>query len=303
MRIHSSVRTIAVLGLTLGLVGTAEAQRDGLKIYISADMEGVTGAVTGDQLGPTGFEYQRFRQFMTNEVLAAIEGARAAGATEIVVSDSHGNGENLLIDQFPPDVKIVRSWPRPLMMMQGVDETFDGVIFIAYHSSTTNPEGVRAHTMSSGTLAAVRLNGIEMPEGGINAAIGGHFGVPVLMVSGDDAAVEEVSGLLGGIGEAVVKWNYGFHSAITLTPEAGVAVIREAAEAAVRRVGSAEPYVLEPPITVEITFKNYLPAEILSYLRGVERVDAHTVRYIAEDMIDASRFLAFIGRYQPGLSP
>lgn len=293
-------RVLALLGLALA---TPLAAQDGLKIYISADMEGVTGAVTGDQLGPTGFEYQRFRQFMTNEVLAAIEGARAAGATEIVVSDSHGNGENLLIDQFPPDVKIVRSWPRPLMMMQGVDETFDGVIFIAYHSSTTNPEGVRAHTMSSGTLAAVRLNGIEMPEGGINAAIGGHFGVPVLMVSGDDAAVEEVSGLLGGIGEAVVKWNYGFHSAITLTPEAGVAVIREAAEAAVRSVGSAEPYVLEPPITVEITFKNYLPAEILSYLRGVERVDAHTVRYIAEDMIDASRFLAFIGRYQPGLSP
>ncbi len=293
-------RVLALLGLALA---TPLAAQDGLKIYISADMEGVTGAVTGDQLGPTGFEYQRFRQFMTNEVLAAIEGARAAGATEIVVSDSHGNGENLLIDQFPPDVKIVRSWPRPLMMMQGVDETFDGVIFIAYHSSTTNPEGVRAHTMSSGTLAAVRLNGIEMPEGGINAAIGGHFGVPVIMVSGDDAAVEEVSGLLGGIGEAVVKWNYGFHSAITLTPEAGVAVIREAAEAAVRSVGSAEPYVLEPPITVEITFKNYLPAEILSYLRSVERVDAHTVRYIAEDMIDASRFLAFIGRYQPGLSP
>ena len=291
----------ALLGLMFLAAGLTA--QDGLKIYISADMEGVTGAVTGDQLGPAGFEYQRFRQFMTNEVLAAIEGARAAGATEIVVSDSHGNGENLLIDQFPPDVKIVRSWPRPLMMMQGIDDTFDGAIFIAYHSSTTNPQGIRAHTMSSATLAAVRLNGIEMPEGGINAAIGGHFGVPILMVSGGDAAVEEVSGLLGGIGEAVAKWNYGFHSAMTLTPEAGVAVIREAAAAAVRSAGSAEPYVLEPPITVEITFKNYLPAEMLSYLRDVERADAHTVRYIAEDMLDASRFLAFIGRYQPGLTP
>jgi len=293
---------LAVLAVTLSASVDLAAQQ-GPKIYISADMEGVTGAVTGDQLGPTGFEYQRFREFMTNEVLAAIEAARAAGASEILVSDSHGNGENILIDRLPDDVQIVRAWPRPLMMMQGIDATFDGAIFIGYHASTTNPRGVRAHTMSSANLAAVRLNGVEMPEGGINAAIAGHFGVPILMVSGDDAAVGEVSGLLGGIGEAVVKWNYGFHSARTLTPAAGERVIREAVGDAVRTLGTRQPFVLETPIRVEVTFKNYLPAEMLAYLRGVERADAHTVRYIADDMIDASRFLAFIGRYQPGLTP
>ena len=266
-------------------------------------MEGVTGAVTSDQLGPAGFEYGRFRQFMTDEVLAAIAAARAAGATEILVSDSHGNGENLLIEQLPADVRVVRSWPRPLMMMQGIDETFDGAVFIGYHSSTTNPEGVRAHTMSSATLTAVRLNGIEMSEGGINAAIAGHFGVPVLFVSGDDAAVEEVSGLLGGIGEGVVKWSYGFHSAMTLTPQAGVDVIRAGVEEAVRTSGDARPYVLEPPIEVEVSFKHYQPAELLSYLSIVDRADAHTVRFVAADMLEASRFLAFIGRYRPDLSP
>ncbi len=297
-----SLAVLAIAWATLAAPPSARAQ-DRLKIYISADMEGVTGVVTGDQLGPSGFEYGRFRQFMTREVLAAIEAARAAGAGEIVVSDSHGNGENLLIEDFPPDVRIVRSWPRPLMMMQGIDSTFDGAIFIGYHASTTNPRGVRAHTMSSANLAAVRLNGIEMPEGGINAAIAGHFGVPIVLVSGDDAAVEEVSGLLGGIGEAVVKWNSGFHSATTLTPEAGEAVIREAVGDAMRSIAGAEPYVLETPITVEITFKNYLPAEVLSYLRDVERADAHTIRYVAEDMLDASRFLEFIGTYEPGLSP
>jgi len=304
VKCYSPGLTALALASIAILVPTTEVcAQNGPRIYISADMEGVTGAVTGDQLGPDGFEYARFRQFMTNEVLAAIEAARAAGASEILVSDSHGNGENLLIEQLPPDVKVVRSWPRPLMMMQGIDETFDGAIFIGYHASTTNPEGVRAHTMSSANLTAVRLNGIEMSEGGINAAIAGHFGVPILMVSGDDAAVEEVSGLLGGIGEAVVKWNYGFHSAMTLTPEAGEAVIREAVGEAVRSIDTFEPYVLEPPITVEITFKNYMPAEMLSYLRGVERADAHTVRYVAEDMLDASRFLAFIGRYEPDLTP
>src|SRR6476659_2988289 len=112
----------------------AEAQRP-LKVYISVDMEGIAGVVTGDQLGPTGFEYGRAREFMTAEALAAIAGARDAGATEIVVSDSHGNGESLLIDQFPDDVRIVRSWPRPLMMMEGIDSTFSAAIFVGYHAS------------------------------------------------------------------------------------------------------------------------------------------------------------------------
>ena len=296
----------ALLGLaiaSLALVPLPVVSQQGPKIYISADMEGVTGVVTGEQLGPSGFEYERFRQFMTDEVLVAIEAARSAGASEILVSDSHGNGQNLLIDQIPADIQIVRSWPRPLMMMQGIDETFDGAIFIGYHASTTNHEGVRAHTMSSANLTAVRLNGVAMSEGGFNAAIAGHFGVPVLMVSGDDAAVEEVSDMLGGIEEAVVKWNYGFHSAKTLTPRAGLEVIRAAAEKAVRTVGSARPFVLEGPIVVEVSFKNYMPAEMLSYLPIVERADSHTVRYVAENMIEASRFLAFIGRYQPGLTP
>ena len=178
----------AVVALTLRPAGGLA--QDGLKVHISADMEGVVGAVTRDQLGPSGFEYQRFREFMTNEVNAAIAAAKAAGATEIVVADSHGNGENLLIEKLPSDVTLVRSWPRRLGMMHGIDETFDAAIFIGYHSSTTNPRGVRAHTMSSANYAAVRINGIAMPEAGINAALAGHFGVPVVMISGDDAIVE-----------------------------------------------------------------------------------------------------------------
>jgi D-amino peptidase len=215
-----NIRRGFVCGVALLLTATAAAQDDGLKIYISADMEGVVGAVTGEQLGPGGFEYERFRQFMTDEVNAAIDAARAAGATEFLVSDSHGNGQNLLIEQLPDDVMIVRSWPRPLGMMEGIDETFDGVIFIGYHASTANTRGVRAHTMSSANITGLRLNGIEMTEGSMNAAIAGHFGVPVILVSGDDAAVAENQVIIGDIEGAVVKWAKGFHSAQTLTPEA-----------------------------------------------------------------------------------
>src|SRR5215470_5785900 len=147
---------LGALALLVALsFGPLAAAEKGRKVFVSVDMEGIAGVVTSDQLGPPGFEYERFRAFMTNETLAAIEGARAAGATEFVVADSHGNGESLLVEKFGKDTQIVRSWPRPLAMMQGLDGSFDAVLFVGYHASTVNPEGVRAHTLSSATLADV----------------------------------------------------------------------------------------------------------------------------------------------------
>ena len=199
---------LALIAAVAALPDSVGAQRP-LKVYISADMEGIAGVVTGEQLGPTGFEYGRAREFMTGEVLAAIAAAREAGATEIVVSDSHGNGQNLLIDQLPDDVRLIRSWPRPLMMMEGIDSTFSAAILIGYHASTTSPTGVRAHTLSSANLAAVSLNGVAVPEGGLSAAIAGRFGVPIVLISGDDVAVEETRRLLGDVEGAVVRSTIG----------------------------------------------------------------------------------------------
>lgn len=294
---------IWVVILALAAFSAVEAQQKKMKIYISADMEGVVGAVSGDQLGPGGFEYQKFREFMTAEVNAAIEAAIEAGATEIVVSDSHGNAQNLLIDKLPQDILLVRGFPRPLMMMEGIDETFDGVIFLGYHSSTTNPEGVRAHTMSSARLADIRLNDISMTEGGFNAAIAGHFNVPVIMISGDDAAVKEVTDLLGDIEGAVVKWNYGFHSARTMMPEAAYTLIREKVKKAIGRLGDFKPYKVPEPVKLDVRFKSYRPSELLSYLSIVERTDAHSIRFRGKDMIETSKFMEFILTYEPGLEP
>ncbi len=287
----------------LVVVASPAAAQDGLKIYISADMEGLTGAVTNEQLGPDGFEYQKFREIMTAEVNAAIEAARANGATEIVVSDSHGNGQNLLVDRLPQDILLIRSWPRPLGMMEGLDDSFDGVIFIGYHSSTTNPSGIRAHTFSSGSYAAVRLNGMEVPEAGFNAAIAGHFGVPILAIAGDDAIVAEAREILGDVEGAIVKWSYGFHSARTLMPEAGQRLIQEKVTAALGRRGDFTPYRLNGPVRLEVTFKNYLPAEVASYLPNVDRVDAHTIGFTGQDIVEVSRFVQFLGRYRANLAP
>jgi D-amino peptidase len=296
-------RVTYVLLLLLSLVITAQAQNRPLKIYISADMEGITGVVTNEQLGPQGFEYARFREFMTQEVNAAIEGALAGGATQIVVSDSHGNGQNLLIEKLPRDVLLIRSWPRPLMMMQGIDETFAGAIFIGYHSATTNPQGVRAHTISSARLADVRLKDVSVSEAGLNAAIAGHFNVPVIMVSGDDVVVKETQALLGDIEGVVVKWASGFHSAKTLMPEAAQTLIREKAKKAVDRIKDFKPYKLAGPVQLDVRFKNYRPSEVLSYLSIVERTDAHSIRFTGKDILEVSKFLEFIMTYEPGLEP
>ena len=145
------------------------------------------------------------------------------------------------------------------MMMEGIDETFDAVIFIGYHASTTNTRGVRAHTISSANLTAVRLNGREMLEASINAAIAGDFGVPVVMISGDDAVVEEARRVVGDMEGAIVKWSLGFHSVRTLMPEAAYALIKERVRAALGRLDDFQPYTMDGPVELEISFKTTCP--------------------------------------------
>lgn len=300
-RIAGFVAVCLLFAASAGGQGAPHAKK--LKVYISVDMEGIGGVVTGDQLGPGAFEYERFRQFMTREALAAVNAAKEAGATEILVSDSHGNGENLLIEQFPPDVRIIRAWPRRLSMMAGIDSTFDAVIFIGYHSSTTNPKGVRAHTFSSATLTRVAVNDVPQSEASWNAAIAGHFGVPVVMISGDDAVIAEVRSQIGNIEGAEVKQTLGFHSASTLTPQASCELIAQKVKAALGRLKEFKPYTVTAPLRVDVSFKNYRVAEALSYMPGVERLDAHSVRYVAPDMLRASDFMVFVTNYNSSLEP
>ena len=296
------MRVIAILLATLTVVAASPTAQK-LKVHISVDMEGVVGVVTGEQLGPTGFEYGRFREFMTKEAMAAVDAAKAAGATEIVVADAHGNGQNLLIDQFPGDVRIIRSWPRRLGMVAGVDDSVDAAIFIGYHAGTNNPAGVRAHTFSSANLTRVALNGVNVTEGSWNAAIAGHFNVPVVMISGDDAAIAEVRKAVGNIEGAETKRSLGFHSAVTLTPQASYLLIAQRVKAALARRGDFKPYKVQTPLTVDVSFKNYMPAEVLAYLPMFERTDSHSIRFRAKDMVEASAIMNFIGEYRPDITP
>jgi D-amino peptidase len=271
-----------------------QAQTRPRKIFISVDMEGISGVVQPAQLGPDGFEYGRAREWMTAEVNAAINGIRQAGAAEIVVCDSHGNGQSVLIDKLPNDVRIVRGFPRPLEMMQGIDDTFTAAVFIGYHGSEWTAGAVRSHTISSARLLGIKLNGAEVSEGIYNAALAGQFGVPVAFVSGDRLAVTQLQQAVPAAEGAIVKEPYGYHSAMTVTPARGQEMIYEGLTRAMAKLGSLQPYRVSTPIQLEVGFKLTIDAERAAYVPGLARSDAHNVKGTFKDMIEITKLLQVV---------
>jgi D-amino peptidase len=293
---------VALAGLIVVALLEPAAQvqeRDPGKVFISVDMEGITGVVQPAQLGPTGFEYGRAREWMTAEARAAIEGARAAGATTFVLGDSHGNAQSLLIDQLPDDVRVVRGFPRPLSMMQGIDASFGAAVFIGYHASEMTVDAVRGHTFSSAKLLGVSLNGTEVSEGLFNAAIAAHFGVPVVFVSGDRKTIEQMRSAIPALTGAIVKEQLGYHSALTVTPARGQALIRDGVRAAMGRRSSMQPFSLKTPIDLEVGFKLTLDAERASYIPGLSRAGAHTVRGTFPDIVQIVRLMQVLTSLEP----
>ena len=272
----------------------AYAQPRPRKIFISVDMEGISGVVQPAQLGPDGFEYQRAREWMTAEVNAAIAGIREAGAADIVVCDSHGNGQSVLIDRLPDDVRLVRGFPRPLEMMQGIDDSFAAAMFVGYHGSEWTAGAVRSHTISSARLLGIRLNGMEVSEGIYNAALAGQFGVPIAFISGDRLAVEQLQQPVPGAVGAIVKEPYGYHSAMSVTPARGQALIKEGAAKAMGALASLRPYRVTAPIQLEVGFKLTIDAERAAFVPGVVRSDAHNVKGSFKDMVEITKLLQLL---------
>jgi D-amino peptidase len=223
---------LLLLGALLLIAVRVSAQQGGLKVYISTDMEGIGGVSTWDvQASSRGREYEKFRRLMTEEVNAAIAGAFDAGATDVLVSDSHGDGQNIDVELLDKRVRLIRAWPRPLDMMEGVDSSFAAATFVGYHASEWTPGAVLAHTFNG--EISVALNGVTVPEAGFNAAIAGDFGVPVVFLSGDQAIGKEAKRLLGPIETIAVKQAIGFYAAVMIHPEESRRLIREGMKRAV----------------------------------------------------------------------
>lgn len=275
--------------LFLLAMGQTQAQQKKLKVFISADMEGVGGVSTWVvQAGSKGREYEKFRRLMTLEVNAAIAGAAEAGATEFIVGDAHGDGQNIDIELLDKRARLIRAWPRPLAMMQGVDSSCDAVVFVGYHAREGAAEGVLAHTFT-GTVV-VKLNGVEVPEAGFNAAIAGDFGVPVVFVSGDQTIAREARELLGLIETVAVKHAIGFNAAEMMPPEESQRLIREGVKRGVERRAEIKPYKIAHPVKLEIRFNDAVIAELVSYLPQVERTSGNTIVFTGRDMTEVTKF-------------
>lgn len=293
------LRTTFLL-LLLPAVATAQ-QHQPLKIFISADMEGVAGVSTWDvQANAKGREYEQFRRIMTAEVNAAVAGAFDAGADEVVVADSHGDAQNIDVTLLDPRAELIRAWPRPLGMMEGIDHSFAAAVFIGYHAGEGEPAAVLAHTFTG--KMALRLNGAAAGELGFNAAIAGDFGVPVVFVSGDNAIAAEATRLLGSIETVAVKQAIGFHSAKMQSPEKAQQSIRAGVKRAITRRREMKPLSVGRPVALEIRFKDPITAELISYLRGTQRPAGDTILFTAGDMSEAARFLQVISNLCIGRS-
>jgi len=229
-----------------------------MKILIATDMEGISGVVNWDQVTPGHFEYARFRTIYTADVNAAVQGAFEGGAQEIIVTDGHDGGYNILLEELNPKVQLNSGLATaPLSMMQGIDESFDGVIFVGYHARAGSALGVLDHTWS-GEILNVWLNDTLVGEFGLNAALAGYFGVPVIMVTGDQTACAQTAGFVGELETVVVKHATGRFSAQCPPLAATQAAIHDGARAAVGRLkkGDApEPWVTEVPVTVTVEFR------------------------------------------------
>ena len=291
MRRHALITLLTLLALVPTLNAAHARQPKKLKVYISADMEGIGGVSTWKvQAGSKGREFEKFARLMTQEVNAAIAGAFDAGATDVLVSDSHGDAQNIDIELLDKRARLVHAWPRPLGMMQGIDETIEAVIFVGYHASEDSPAAILSHTML-GDGFKIKLNGKEVPEAGLNAAIAGDFGVPVVFLSGDQTVGEEVKRLLGPIETVAVKQAIGFHAATMLHPEEAQRLIREGVKRGIDRRASLVPYKVDHPVEFELTFTTTVNAELAAYLPGVKRLSGNTVLFAAKDMTEASKFL------------
>jgi D-amino peptidase len=265
-----------------------------MKILIATDMEGITGVTHWDHVDPGHEDYPRFRRLMTSDVNAAVRGVCEGGVNEILVTDGHAYGTNIIIDDLDPCAHLVRGDFSPLAMVQGIDQGMDGVIFVGYHARAGSQNAILDHTWSSRRVLNLWLNDILVGEYGLSGAVAGHFGVPVLMLTGDQTACAQAKELLGDIETVVVKIAHSRMSAECFPPQATEEQIQKTALQAIKRLRGGEapkPFVIPPPVTVTVDFFNSDQADQAAILPGATRVDGRRLTYIADDMLQA--YLAF----------
>jgi D-amino peptidase len=289
IRVSFAAAAAAVL---LSLPATAQP---GKKVFISADMEGISGISASDQLSAAGAEYGRSRKMMADDVNAAIRGARAGGATAIVVNDSHGSMRNLRLEDLDPGVRLISHSFKRSGMMEGLDDSFDAVIFVGYHAKAGHPGGLFAHT-GSGVVRDVRVNGASMGEGGLNTLVAAWYGVPVVLVTGDDVAVKQVAEIATDARTVAVKRAINPRAVELRAFNDAHAEIERAAREGVAAAKKFPPR-REASYRVEVQFQDVAIPEVAANLPGMQRPAPDTIAFTQETMPKAYTLIRLLYRY------
>ena len=269
----------------------AAEEPKGLKVFISVDMEGITGVVNWEDVRREGKDYDYFRKIMTKEANAAVAGAAAAGAKEILVRDSHGSARNILPEMLDKRAKLLRDWSGgPLVMMEGIDKTFDAVIFIGYHAKAGTADAILEHTMSSANITDISINGISLPEAGFNGLIAGYYDVPVVFLAGDKAVCNQAKKLFGEVETVAVKEGVG-QAALNLHPAVSREKITEGIKKALQNLKKYKPYKMKPPYKLQLTLKNEDVAHEGSFYPGAKRTGDWELTYTSDDLMEVVKAL------------
>jgi D-amino peptidase len=263
-----------------------------MKVYILADMEGISGIRTMPMVKrDSPAEYAEGRRLMIDEMNVTIDAAYGNGATEVVACDTHGGGGQVILSEMDPRA-VYETPPQPSggRLMPALDVSFDGVILLGHHARAGTLNGFLDHTMNSREWFEYRINGRPLGEIGIEAAYSGHFGVPVIAVSGDEAAVREAEELLGPVEGAVVKWGIGRSRARCLSLPRAHQAIRDAVARALASIERMVPFQPTLPAVVELTLYRSDMADVYAARPGVERVDARTVRRTIDSLLEIHRW-------------
>ena len=254
-----------------------------MQVYLSVDMEGVAGVVHVDQTRRTGHDYERARRWMTAEANAAIEGAFDAGATAVLVNDSHGDMRNFVLDELDPRAELISGSLKPLSMVEGVTAKFACALFVGYHAGAGSKAGILDHTYYGRVVNRLRVNGRDWNETAINAAVCGSLGVPVVLVTGDSTVCAQAKEHLGDVETVTVKEAITRYAARAIHPEKARGLIRAGAARAVRRAAEIQPFRPKPPFDLEIDFVNAACADAAELVPATVRKDGLCCAYRAPD--------------------
>lgn len=256
-----------------------------MKVFISLDMEGISGITEWEDTIPGRRHYEAGRRLLTQDVNAAIEGALEAGATQIVVNESHGPMNNLILEDLHPQADVIRGFFKPLCMMQGIDSTYDAAFFVGYHGKAGVGDAVLNHTLSGVAIHRLVLNGKEVGEAGLNAAVAGAFGVPVVLVTGDSQTAQEVEQDIPGVFTVAVKTGITGLSSQAIHPVRAREMIRQQAKQALINRSAVQPLAQQSENTLEVEFTKSQFATAVSWMPGVKLVEGRTVRYQSTDVV------------------